>query len=482
MSRFNRNFFDKMKNNNDVFQSDVKEDSDDSKNTSVIDANQNGHYIGQKTTETTLDFDNTSVATEEKETVHNTVAYDNHPEHSDAKEVVFNKDSAQSFPITEKHKKTAELNLVIIDVSDINYAENNPFRINDKSEAGRLSLEELADSIATFGLIHPPTVNYIDDKYYLISGERRLEAIKLLGWDKVPCFVISEYNKNKIAGMIYSANLDVRDFSAMQMLEYCSQLQTIYKEMIKNREVTGTVREKVAERLNISERQLAKYTYVQKRLDILTDEEKEELDTNELSLNKAYKIIKERADSNINENDAKTIDTDKSDNKIRNADEEKDDNTSKKEDELYITGETPSESVTADGCNAKDTSEYSVDGDDDAEEDNISTNNSPIEVDIPDLPQSDVTLKKGNDLVGVFFTEKYKPIIFEAETIYPIDNPRTVFGILFTDNSNTYILFPSRIKHINSTENGNETIQIVAIPVNPDTIRKKEKNNEKDKL
>ena len=481
MSRFNRNFFDKMKNNNDVFQSDVKEDSDDSKNKSVIDANQNGHYIGQKATETTLDFDNTSFATEEKETIHNASSYESNTEHSNAKEAVINNDSSQSLPITEKQKKTSELNLEIIDISEINYAENNPFRINDKSEAGRLSLEELADSIATFGLIHPPTVNFINDKYYLISGERRLEAVKLLGWDKVPCFVISEYNKNKIAGMIYSANLDVRDFSAMQMLEYCSQLQTIYKEMIKNREVTGTVREKVAERLNISERQLAKYTYVQKRLDMLTDEEKEELDTNGLSLNRAYKIIKERTDVDNSRDKTKSNDTDKSDSKTKSSDEENDDDTSKKDDESYIAEETISESVIADVC-AIDESEHSVNEDNDTEEDCLSTNDSPIEVDIPDLPQSEATLKNSNNLVGVFFTEKYKPIIFEAETIYPIDNPRTVFGILFADNSNTYILFPSRIKHINSTENGNETIQIVAVPVNPDTIKKKEKNNEKDKL
>lgn len=40
----------------------------------------------------------------------------------------------------------------------------------------------LAESIKTYGLLHPPVV---DDKLNLIAGERRLRACKLLGWGSI---------------------------------------------------------------------------------------------------------------------------------------------------------------------------------------------------------------------------------------------------------------------------------------------------------
>ncbi len=44
-------------------------------------------------------------------------------------------------------------------------------------------LDELAESISTKGLMHPPV---IDDQNNLIAGGRRLAAIKLLGWAETP--------------------------------------------------------------------------------------------------------------------------------------------------------------------------------------------------------------------------------------------------------------------------------------------------------
>lgn len=51
-------------------------------------------------------------------------------------------------------------------------------------------LEELAASIEEIGLIHPPLVRLLEDgTYELIAGERRLRALKLLGYPRIPVVV-----------------------------------------------------------------------------------------------------------------------------------------------------------------------------------------------------------------------------------------------------------------------------------------------------
>ena len=52
------------------------------------------------------------------------------------------------------------------------------------------SLEELAESIRTFGLIQPISVRkQADGRYQIISGERRFRACKLAGMDTIPAYI-----------------------------------------------------------------------------------------------------------------------------------------------------------------------------------------------------------------------------------------------------------------------------------------------------
>ena len=72
-----------------------------------------------------------------------------------------------------------------IPVSEV---EVNPFqpRTDFKQEA----LEELAESIKVQGIIQPITVRQLSpNSYQLISGERRLQASKLAGLEKIPAYV-----------------------------------------------------------------------------------------------------------------------------------------------------------------------------------------------------------------------------------------------------------------------------------------------------
>ena len=66
--------------------------------------------------------------------------------------------------------------------------EPNPFQPRMSFDAA--ALEELAASIRSLGLIQPITVRRTaDDKYQIISGERRFRACKAAGMDMIPAYI-----------------------------------------------------------------------------------------------------------------------------------------------------------------------------------------------------------------------------------------------------------------------------------------------------
>ena len=50
-------------------------------------------------------------------------------------------------------------------------------------------LEGLKDSLKLYGLLNPITIN---SKYELVAGERRLNAAKELGWEKINANILDE--------------------------------------------------------------------------------------------------------------------------------------------------------------------------------------------------------------------------------------------------------------------------------------------------
>ena len=51
------------------------------------------------------------------------------------------------------------------------------------------SINSLANSIKTYGIINPILVRKKDDKYEIIAGERRFRAAKLLGLTEIPVII-----------------------------------------------------------------------------------------------------------------------------------------------------------------------------------------------------------------------------------------------------------------------------------------------------
>lgn len=66
--------------------------------------------------------------------------------------------------------------------------ETNPYQPRDYFDEE--ALQELSESIQLHGIIQPITVRKLTDKsFQLISGERRYQASKLAGLDKIPAYV-----------------------------------------------------------------------------------------------------------------------------------------------------------------------------------------------------------------------------------------------------------------------------------------------------
>lgn len=111
----------------------------------------------------------------------------------------------------------------------IDLIEPNPYqpRMSFATEA----MQELADSILTFGLIQPITVRRKGDKYQIISGERRYRASIMAGMDMIPAYIrdASEQGMLEMAIVenIQRENLDPIEvaMSYQRLMDECSLTQ-----------------------------------------------------------------------------------------------------------------------------------------------------------------------------------------------------------------------------------------------------------------
>ena len=87
------------------------------------------------------------------------------------------------------------------------------------------NLQELADSIASYGVIQPLTVRKIDEEeqYQLIAGERRLRAVKLLGKTEVPV-IIKNLENREMAEIALIENLQRKDLNFIEEAEAYNKL------------------------------------------------------------------------------------------------------------------------------------------------------------------------------------------------------------------------------------------------------------------
>ena len=87
-------------------------------------------------------------------------------------------------------------------IHKIKVIEIEPNRDQPRKNFDEEALDELANSIKTYGVLQPIIVNKKDDYYEIVAGERRWRAAKKAGLEEMPCIIkddITEKSNKEIA-------------------------------------------------------------------------------------------------------------------------------------------------------------------------------------------------------------------------------------------------------------------------------------------
>ena len=151
--------------------------------------------------------------------------------------------------------KGPEQDKILIEI-DINKINTNPFQ--PREDFNEEKLKELADSIKSKGLLQPITVKISSDKnsFDLISGERRLRAVKRLGYTKIPAYIFKteDNSKENMLELALIENIQRDDLNPME-------LSDSFQKLLDECDLT---QEEIAERVSKQRSTVANYLRLQK--------------------------------------------------------------------------------------------------------------------------------------------------------------------------------------------------------------------------
>ena len=140
----------------------------------------------------------------------------------------FNAQDKNKFVPTELHKKEIK-NYQLIPIDQLCPMENQPRQYFDQE-----SLEELAQSIRTYGIIEPLVVTSdINENISIIAGERRWRAAKLAGLTEVPCIFRDLHNHSQLE-LALIENIQRENLSSLEEAFSMQQLLDEYEYTHEN--------------------------------------------------------------------------------------------------------------------------------------------------------------------------------------------------------------------------------------------------------
>jgi len=86
------------------------------------------------------------------------------------------------------------------------------------------NLEDLKDSLRTYGLLNPITLN---SKYELIAGERRLQSAIQLGWTSINVNIVDNLTEIEQLEMEIEENNQRKEFTDEELMEGYKRLQRL---------------------------------------------------------------------------------------------------------------------------------------------------------------------------------------------------------------------------------------------------------------
>lgn len=100
-------------------------------------------------------------------------------------------------------------------INEIPVEKIKPNPLQPRNEFKIEKLEELADTIRTYGVIQPIIVQKRKDDFILVAGERRFRAAKIAGLETIPA-LIKDYDKNQLMEITLVENLQREDLNPIE--------------------------------------------------------------------------------------------------------------------------------------------------------------------------------------------------------------------------------------------------------------------------
>lgn len=147
---------------------------------------------------------------------------------------IFNEKNVDVKSLEEKTEK----GVAEISVSEI---KENPLQPREDFDDEKLG--ELIDSIRQNGLIQPVTVKKDGENYLLISGERRLRAVRSLGIEKIAAYIyqqpVEESGNETLLELALIENIQREDLNPMELSDSYKRLLDEYN--LTQEQVAGKV-------------------------------------------------------------------------------------------------------------------------------------------------------------------------------------------------------------------------------------------------
>lgn len=152
----------------------------------------------------------------------------------------------------------------------LNQIEPDEFNGEIYSIAG---VEALADDIKLNGLLQFPLVRYMPGgKYMIISGHRRVAAIRLLAeedpeqWKMIPVILDPDKDDTSAHIKLISANAVNRELSQGEIMKQTLKMYSLLTEQKKKENLPGRARDMVAKKLNMSAGAVGEYMTIERNL------------------------------------------------------------------------------------------------------------------------------------------------------------------------------------------------------------------------
>lgn len=100
----------------------------------------------------------------------------------------------------------------------------NDIKIKKRVRRDLGDLEPLKESLRTYGLLNPITLN---NKYELIAGERRLQAAKQLGWTNINAVIQNNLSDIEELEMELEENNQRKEFTKDELLDGYRRLEKL---------------------------------------------------------------------------------------------------------------------------------------------------------------------------------------------------------------------------------------------------------------